>query len=398
MLKTKLFYLLLILFPISPASQAQIKKRQPRAKTPDVKAETHIGSADRLYESMLSSTARILFIDSVVADKSDFLDKIPLNKESGMIGTYNDIFSTSGNLSSFVYINEFGNKMFFSISDDDGQHRLYSADKLDGQWTNRKSIDEFGDEFEDINYPFMMSDGVTLYFSAKSKNGLGGYDIYVTMYDADSARFYKPENIGLPYNSKANDYYCIIDEFDEIGWLVTDRNQPEGKVCIYVFAPSSSREVYDGDAIGEVRLRNLAGITSIKDTWTDEKQLAAARVRLARLLHLKDESKADGIRFIVNDDTVYSSIEDFKSSENRERFIELSSKKKAFSAIAEKLDIYRKQYSLSNIEGKRRLTKTIKDLEEKYETFSLDISSLEKEIRNAENRLVGGKRLEDISK
>ena len=65
------------------------------------------------------------------------------------------------------------------------------------------------------------------------------------MYDADSARFYKPENIGLPYNSTGNDYYCIINEFDSIGWLVTDRRQPEGKVCIYTFVPSTSRTIYD---------------------------------------------------------------------------------------------------------------------------------------------------------
>jgi len=390
MFKTKIFLLLLLLTAVT-ASQAQVKKRPAKAKAQEVKAENQTEPADLLYETMLSSTAKILFIDSVVADKNGFLDKIPLNKESGRVGTYDILFGTSGNPSSFAYINEFGNKMFYSLPGKDGKCRLYSADKLGGQWTNRKQVNDFGEGFEDINHPFMMSDGVTLYFSAKSSDGLGGYDIYVTMYDADSARFYKPENIGLPYNSKANDYYCMIDEFDGIGWLVTDRNQPEGKVCIYTFVPSSSREVYDENVVGEERLKSLAAIGTIRDTWTDAKRLEAARVRLAKLLNRKDVGGADGIRFVVNDNTVYTKLEDFKAPGCRERFIELGLKKKNCSEIEGKLEAYRKLYSSGTADGRRRLAATIKDLEEKHETLCLDIRSLEKDIRNAENRLKAGR-------
>lgn len=386
MFKNKIL-LLLLLLSVSLSSQAQVKKKQAKGKASEVKGEQHLEPADLLYENMLSSTARILFIDSIVTDKSDLLNKIPLNEESGRIGVYDEIYGTSGNPSSFVYINEFGNKMFFSLSGQDGKCRLYSADKLNGQWTNRKLIDDFGEDFEDINYPFMMSDGVTLYFSAKSKEGLGGYDIYVTMYDADSARFYKPENIGLPYNSKANDYYCIIDEFDEIGWLVTDRNQPEGKVCVYTFVPSSSREVYNEDEVGEKRLKSLADIWSIKDTWTDGAQVASAKERLAKLLRRRKDGGDVDIRFIVNDNTVYTKLEDFKSAADRERFINLSMKKQACSGMAEKLDGFRKKYSSETTDGKRRLAATIKDLEEKHEELSREIRLLEKEIRNSENLL-----------
>lgn len=386
MFKNKVL-LLLLLLSVSFGSPAQVKKRQARAKASEIKVEKHVDPSDLLYENMLSSTAQVLFIDSIVTDKADFLNKIPLNKESGRIGLYDELYGTSGNLSSFVYINEFGNKMFFSLPGQDGRCRLYSADKLNGQWTNQKLIDDFGEDFEDINYPFMMSDGVTLYFSAKSKEGLGGYDIYVTMYDADSARFYKPENIGLPYNSKANDYYCVIDEFDEIGWLVTDRNQPEGKVCVYTFVPSSSREVYDENEVGEERLKSLAGIWSIKDTWTDEQQLVSAKGRLAKLLRRRGDGGDVDIRFIVNDNTVYTKLEDFKSAADRDRFIKLSMKKQACQGITEKLDGYRKEYYSGTMAVKRQLVATIKDLEEKHGQLYREIRSLEKDIRNSENLL-----------
>lgn len=384
MFKSGSLYLLLVLFTLSITSQAQNRRRTAKPKVAEVKVETP-DPADVLYESMLSSTARILFVDSVVTDKKDFLNKIPLNSESGRIGGYDALLGTSGNASSYAYINEFGNKMYFSRSEKNGHSRLYSSDKLNGQWTNNMLITDFGDDFEDINYPFMMSDGVTLYFSAKSKNGLGGYDIYVTMYDADSARFYKPENIGLPYNSKANDYYCIIDEFDEIGWLVTDRNQPDGKVCIYTFVPSSLRDVYDENIEGEAKVRSLAEIRSIRDTWKDNVALNAARQRLQRLMTRNGEGYVTDMAFVVNDNTVYTGPDDFKSATNRERFAKLCAMKKDCSEMEQRLESYRYQYSFGTAEMKRKLAGQIKSLEQQLEKLCLSVSVLEKDIRNTEN-------------
>ena len=50
--------------------------------------------------------------------------------------------------------------------------------------------------------------------------------------------FYIPDNYGLPYNSTANDYFLAIDERNNLGWLISDRYQPEDKVCIYIFVPN----------------------------------------------------------------------------------------------------------------------------------------------------------------
>ncbi|MFR3186749.1 MAG: hypothetical protein ACLTOV_01045 [Phocaeicola sp.] len=43
--------------------------------------------------------------------------------------------------------------------------------------------------------------------------------------------------MGMPFNSPYNDYMYALDDFNNLGWFATDRFQPEGKVCIYVFAP-----------------------------------------------------------------------------------------------------------------------------------------------------------------
>lgn len=383
MLKKVLFCMLVVLMSFDVTSQAQTRKQKVKGKS-SVKADKKTTS-NAIYNEMLGSTAKIMIIDSVVTDKSNFLDKIPLNKESGFISSYDKFWKTTGQPNSFVYMNEFGNKVFYSKTGADGHSQLYTADKLNGQWQNQKLITDFGSEFEDINYPFMLSDGVTLYFSAKGKDNLGGYDLYVTRFDADSSRFYKPENIGMPYNSTANDYFCIIDDFDSLGWLVTDHHQPEGKVCIYTFVPSSARNVYDVDNIGEAKLKALAEIRSIKDTWTDKTALEAANARLSKLLQRNKERNAEYIFFVVNDNTVYTSLADFKTDANRQSFKQLLALKKQNVDTENQLESYRKKYTEGNAYVKRQLSGQIVKLEQLFESGKTKAAEMEKHIRNSEN-------------
>ena len=95
------------------------------------------------------------------------------------------------------------------------------------------------------NYPFMLSDGITLYYAAVGVESFGGYDIFVTRYDMDEKKFLYPENLGMPFNSPANDYMLAIDEFNQLRWFFSDRNQTENKVCIYIFIKNDIRKEYE---------------------------------------------------------------------------------------------------------------------------------------------------------
>lgn len=381
----KLKFVLLSMFFLSSAamSPAQVKKTTKA----DAEVIDDEDVPEMIFDDMLPSTAQILVIDSVVVDKADFLNKIPLDKEAGQLSTYDKLTGTTGQPWEYTFVNGFGNKMFFAQKGDDGHYQLFSADKLGDEWTNVKRVDDFGEELEDFNYPFMMSDGTTLYFAAKGKGGLGGYDIYVTRYDISSEKFYTPENVGLPYNSKGNDYYCIIDDFNELGWLVTDRRQPEGKVCIYTFVPQKGRKVYDEENIDENKLYGLAELTRIKDTWTNEGELQAARKRLAKLYSRSNDVNRNSISFIVNDQTVYTSLNDFKSATNRSRFAKLAEMKASADALAKKLDALRIEYSNGTRAAKRQLSSSILKSERQLEELQTYIHALEKEIRNTENMI-----------
>ncbi len=342
------------------------------------------------YDDMLDTTARVLVIDSVVVEDDGYLQSMPIGGESGRLLTYEEFWNDSGQPGCYAYVNEFGNWAVFSRRDEGGRTSLYTADRLEGKWTNVTPARGLDEGLWDANHPFMMPDGVTLYFTAAGTDNLGGHDIYVTTYDADSARFNKPENMGLPYNSSANDLYLAVDEFNSLGYLVTDRRQEEGKVCVYTFVPPTSRRTYMDEGIGEARLRSLADLESIEDTWYDRAQVDAARQRKERAMRQRRAQGAPRMEFFINDAVVYTSDNDFRLGKNRERYAELCQGRESLEADMARLEDCRMRYAQGGAVARDELSREIPALEEDVARRRQYLKELEKDIRNTENMAIEG--------
>lgn len=332
------------------------------------------------FQEMLEATQKIMFIDSVVVDKQEFLRAYRLTTEAGAISGYNRFFDSDDQPYSIVYVNQLGNKCWYSRNG-----KLFTSDKLEGRWSEPAALEGLG-RFQRTNYPFMLADGLTLYFAAISNDGLGGLDIYVSRYDSESGSFLKAENIGLPFNSDANDYMYAVDEFNGVGYFATDRRQPEGKVCIYTFIPNQKRVTYSIDELGEETIKSLARIERIADTWSDE-DLRAEMLEKLNTVHqaTTKAKKEDGIRFVINDDIVYTSMNDFRSAENRERFGRLTDLQKRFREQGSELEKMRAYYaSKAGSEEKASLRSELQDREQQYYLLQTEIKRLEKTIRRSE--------------
>ena len=239
--------------------------------------------------------------------------------------------------------------------------------------------------FQRTNYPFMLSDGTTLYFAAISDEGLGGLDIYVSRYDSESGKYLIAENIGLPFNSSANDYMYAIDEMTGVGYFATDRRQPEGKVCIYTFIPNQKRIVYSTDEMSQDSIRSLANIDRIADTWGDGALRADVLDRLNNAGRKPREVKKNEFMFIINDDIVYTSIKDFRDAGNGKRIEQLNKMRKAYNDLSAKMEKMRTYYATkANATERKELQAEIKGDEQEYYQLESDIRQLEKAIRYAE--------------
>lgn len=361
------------------------KTRKAKAKTVK-RVEVVQEEEDPRLEEMRQSTQKIMFIDSVVVDKKDILSVLNRTRDVGTVSAYPDFFKTNDNAGSFVFLNEMGNKCYYSQALKDNPVReLFSSDLIGGQWTNTHLVSGLCDDGEltDKNYPFMMSDGVTLYFAAQGESSIGGWDIFVTRYDSDDNTYLKAENIGMPFNSPANDYFYIVDDINNVGWFASDRNQPEGKVCVYTFIPAETRQNYNADTMSDEELRSLAELHSIKATWGSGKERKEALERLNKIQQAN--AAKDGFRFVVSDNTVYTDFSQFRKSGNADKMREVIASRAKLEQIAANLEKSRAYYAKASAGDKDMLSNEILDLEQQYEELFTLITKTEKEIRNSEN-------------
>lgn len=371
-----------------PASGQSKRQSQAAAKAQAAKAAKE---AEQRIEQMVAATQKVMFIDSVVVDKDAFLTKYNLCQDAGRLYKYDDFFKAKDQANAYVYVNGLGDKCYFSREDSVGDFNLYTSDNLSGSWTPAARLDGLDDDagHKSMNYPFMMADGSTLYFAATGDESIGGYDIFATRFDSERGTFLKAENIGMPFNSTANDYMYAIDEFNNIGWFATDRNQSEGKVCIYMFVPSDSRQLYSPDEYSEEQIRSLANLNRIADTWGDGKERQLAMERLKAMQSEKIAMAAKGsFSFVVNDKTTYTKMADFRSKAGLEKFKALQELESKHAALSKALAKARDYYATASTNERNALKNEILQSERQIESLETNIAQTGKEIRNEENKLL----------
>lgn len=373
---SRLYIALLSLFLGVSTSQAQVA-RAPKAPAKAAKPGAVVPTPEDMnFAKLFPATAKVMFIDSLVANESDFLKHLPLSSSCGKISIKK---SERGDGYDYYYTNEFENKRFSSVQQATGNHILMVEEKLGKKWDASETITLEG--VNDVICPYMMSDGVTLYFAARDgEDSMGKYDIYYTVYDSDSHSFYKPQSLGLPYNSFADDTYYIIDEFNDLGYLVTNRRQADGKVCIYVFQPTETRETYDVENMPEIQLDRLARLRAIKDSQMDETALAAALSRYYEARQTNHAKKSHSFDFIINDKLVYHNISDFRSSVNQNQFPTYLTMKTNVETREKQLEDLRVKFH----NGNRNLANTIAQMEIEVFNERQKLNLTEKQIRNTE--------------
>lgn len=336
---------------------------------------------------MIKGVENVCVIDSFIVDKAEFLKTYKISEESGKIYTYNDFFETQGENEGTVYKTELGNKVYYSEIGNDSALNIFSMNKLLDEWSKGTELQGGINAGGDTNYPFVLTDGITIYYASNNEHSMGGYDIFVTRYNSGSETYLTPENIGMPFNSPYNDYMYVIDEFNNLGWFATDRYQPEGQVCIYVFIPNTSRQAYNYEAMDPQKIRSLARLESIKDTWKDQAVVDQAKSRLKAAMNKQaKEYKVVEFEFIINDQYTYYQISDFRSARAKELFEQFRQMEKDFNAQNDKLKMQRDAYAKSDKANKERMSPAMLDLEKRVKEMDAQLDALRISVRNEENR------------
>lgn len=245
------------------------------------------------------------------------------------------------------FISTRGNKRLVSIKGKEGYdiYRQYSDEEME------RLSDVVNTKRNEI-FPFEMSDGVTLYFGSNGHNTIGGYDIFMTRYDSEVFNYTEPRNVGMPYNSLANDYLMMVDDINGITLWATDNGMTGDSVKIIVV------KMVDEDA-------------------------SAIRREAKRASDFVDA--VDKMEFVLKDGIVYHSLDDFKSDEARALYVSMTELEGELAVDELLLEDKRGAYTdATEVEAKEQIKIEILEDEKYVRETKIRIKQMTKNIRQLE--------------
>lgn len=368
-------------YRLDDASEAldtwETKLKKNKKQAPDELGEMQ--SRLIMMRNMLERVEKIEIIDSLVVDADDFFTHYRLSRSAGHLVPAAEAGTDAATV---VYRPENNGELIWAEADTTGTLRLMSAQILDdGTTDSPRHLDDELAGGGNADYPFLMSDGMTLYFAADGDNSLGGYDIFLTRRNDEG--FFQPQNIGMPYNSPYDDYMLAIDESTGIGWWATDRNRIPGKVTIYVYITSPTRVNVDVD---DPALAGLARISSIAATQTPGKDYSALRERIAAIGDGRHSARTGQAAFEIalGNGRIARSLDDFSNARARKAMEELLANRAEREKTAAELEKLRDRYRA----GDRSTAARIEELED----MTLYLDSAMPTLRNKVVRLENASR------
>lgn len=133
-------------------------------------------------------------------------------------------------------INSAGNMLFFSSNRPGGiggKDLWFSVYKSNKKWSTPRNLGNIINTSGDEMSPFIHFDGKTLYFSSDGLPGMGGLDIYFSRM-LDDSTWTEPKNLGYPINTYNDEMGLIIESGGQKAYFSTKRDEKEGK-NIYSF-------------------------------------------------------------------------------------------------------------------------------------------------------------------
>jgi peptidoglycan-associated lipoprotein len=173
-----------------------------------------------------------------------------------------------------------GNKLYFA-SDMPwgyGGTDIYYCKKENGVWSQPVNMGPKINTEGNEAFPFIWKDS-TIYFSSDGQKGMGGFDIYESVYRKGD--WQAPLNLGVPVNSNTDDFSFIMDETGLAGYFSSSRGGLNDKIYSFVrTAPQLSAKLtlrnnngpvigayvklFSDDKVLDTRISDVNGIVNFK--------------------------------------------------------------------------------------------------------------------------------------
>lgn len=143
-----------------------------------------------------------------------FFDLYTVHLDSNMVRRYDFPDNTDYHQGDLIYSPD-GTKAYFTSCGTDKVRdvdycRIFMMEKRGASWLDPKPLQLGADKSANYMHPCLSADGNQMYFASNNKNGYGGYDIFVSEWDAEAGYWTKGLNLGHRVNTKGNEVFPFL--------------------------------------------------------------------------------------------------------------------------------------------------------------------------------------------
>ena len=311
-----------------------------RAGTYMNESKASVGFASKIFDLKVISKQR--------AAISDFASYYHPGKDVGAVLRNSSFFEAGVDPNGYLYKTERGDAVYYAQLNSNGTNDLYRIEKLIDGWGESVGLSELNSVGDDL-MPFLMVDGVTIYFCSNREGGMGGFDIYKSTYDTENNLYSEPVNLGVPFNSAFDDYLFVADEFKNVAWFASNRFSTADSVDVFQIVWDNS--VIRNMAMNTDEIRRAARLapdsSQIFHPASDSRPFVADK-RIAKPAVL--------FRFVVNDTLTYTDWSQFKSEQAKAEYKNGFDLKQKKDSLNDKMSEYRRLFSSTSNETERNLS------------------------------------------
>ncbi len=176
----------------------------------------------------------------VYVDHITELEDLYITKKKNNGYTKLEKFSENANnqkeYSGSIFDTDEGPVLYFVRNDKTslGETDIYTARLLpNGQWGIAQNIGANINTKYREDFPWLSTDGKTLYFSSEGHSSMGGFDLFKSIWDEDEQKWSKPINLGYPLNTSDDDRQISILPDNRAGYISASRPGGLGDLDIY---------------------------------------------------------------------------------------------------------------------------------------------------------------------
>lgn len=380
-------------YDFEKASSLYSQFAQSLKKRPNPERERLLEEYERQLEiadNFLSNVQQIEIIDRIDVPSDEFLNAIRLPISGGQIRNASLSPFKEARGGDFIFSDESGDFIMWTQEDSHGLLRIAESTRLtDGSWEQPILESETLNDGGNARNPFMLTDGTTLYFTADGEGSMGGYDIFIATKDPSTGEYRQPINLGFPFNSPANEYLLAVDEENGVGWWVTDRNNLDGQVSIYVYLTSDVRRNYNPDE--EDNLTALASASDISLTQNPAADYSIIKKRIARSSSKSSSGQDSDFTFAMPGGNVYTKLSDFSAAASKRIMQQYLAAQKEQEDDLNRLDLLRRRYHSGGKASSAAISNQILDLEKKTERQREKLKTMRNSIITSESKGKGSK-------